>query len=75
MKKRKKLISFHIIKAASDGDAVAIQYILKHYEGYIAKLSTKVLSDECGDGYYFVDKSMQEQLTTALLQMILNFRI
>jgi hypothetical protein len=75
MKKTKKLIPFHTIKAASDGDAIAIQYILKHYEGYIAKLSTKVLTDECGNGYYFVDKAMQEQLITAMLQMILNFKI
>lgn len=75
MKKTKKLIPFDTIKAANEGDAVAIQYILKHYEGYIAKLSTKVLTDECGNGYYFVDKSVQEQLTTALLQMILNFKI
>ncbi|URZ16642.1 helix-turn-helix domain-containing protein [Clostridium felsineum] len=75
MKRAKKLIPFQIIKAAREGDDVAIQYILKHYEGYIAKLSTKVLADECGNGYYFVDKSIQEQLTTALLQMTLNFKI
>lgn len=75
MKKRKEFIPFHIIKAASDGDAIAIQYILKHYERYIAKLSTKVLADEFGNEYYFMDKSIQEQLTIALLQMILNFKI
>lgn len=75
MRKPKKLIPFHIIKAASEGDAMAIQYILKHYDGYIAKLSTKVLTDEYGNGYHFVDKSMQEQLTTSLLKMTLNFKI
>lgn len=73
--KKKKLIPFSTIKAASEGDVVAIQYILKHYEGYISKLSTKVLTDEFGNGYYFVDKAMQEQITTALLQKILNFKI
>lgn len=75
MKKTKKLIPFPIIKAAREGDAVAIQFILKHYEGYIAKLSTKLLTDEYSNGYYFVDKDMQEKLTTALLQMILKFKI
>ncbi|MEA5009771.1 helix-turn-helix domain-containing protein [Clostridium tyrobutyricum] len=75
MKKAKKLIPFYTIKAASDGDVMAIRYILKHYEGYIAKLSTKMLTDECGNGYYFVDKTMKEQLTTSLLQMIFNFKI
>lgn len=73
--KKKKLIPFFTIKAAREDDAVAIQYILKHYEGYISKLSTKVLTDKFGNGYYFVDKAMQEQITTALLQKILNFKI
>lgn len=75
MKKAKKLIPFHIIKAANEGDIVAIQYILKHYNSYIAKLSTKVFTDKFGNGYYFVDKTMQEQITTALLEKILNFKI
>ncbi|WP_084688971.1 helix-turn-helix domain-containing protein [Sporolactobacillus inulinus] len=54
---------------------MAIQYILKHYEGYIVTLATKTLTDEYSNGYFFVDKEMQEQLTTALLQMILDFEI
>lgn len=75
MKEIKKLIPFPIIKAASEGYILAIEYILKHYKGYIAKLSTKVLTDEYGNEYYFVDKDIQGQLTTALLKMILNFKI
>jgi hypothetical protein len=69
------LIPFSIIEAANSGDAIAIQYILKHYEGYIVTLATKTLTDEYSNGYFFVDKEMQEQLTTALLQMILDFEI
>lgn len=75
MKKTNKMIPFLIIKAASESDAMAIEYILNHYQGYIAKLSTKMLTDECGNGYYFVDRYIQEQITTALLKMILNFKI
>ncbi|CAB1253701.1 MULTISPECIES: helix-turn-helix domain-containing protein [Clostridium] len=75
MKETKKLIPFPIIKAASEGYTLAIECILKHYEGYIAKLSTRILADEYGNGYYFVDKDIQEQLTTALLKMIFNFKI
>lgn len=39
MKKRcknseeKNLLPFHIIKAASEGDVMAINTVLKHYEG------------------------------------------
>lgn len=37
------LLPFHIIKAASEGDVSAINAVLKHYEGYIIKLSTRKL--------------------------------
>ena len=37
------LLPFHIIKAASEGDVSAINTVLKHYEGYIIKLSTRKL--------------------------------
>ena len=35
------LLPFHIIKAASEGDVSAINAVLKHYEGYIAKPSNE----------------------------------
>ncbi|WP_153042943.1 MULTISPECIES: helix-turn-helix domain-containing protein [Clostridium] len=41
----------------------------------MSKLSTKVLTNEYGNKYYFVDKDIQKQLTTFLLKMILNFKI
>lgn len=44
------LLPFHIIKAASEGDVSAINAVLKHYEGYIIKLSTRKLYDESGQG-------------------------
>lgn len=75
MKNKKKLIPFSIIEAANSGDAIAIHHILKHYENYIVTLASGVLTDEYRNGYYFVDGEMQEQLTTALLQMILDFKI
>lgn len=52
MKKRcksreeKNLLPFHIIKAASEGDVMAINEVLKHYEGYIITLSTRMMYDE-----------------------------
>ena len=54
MKKRcksreeKNLLPFHIIKAASEGDVMAINTVLKHYEGYIISLSTRKMYDEGG---------------------------
>ena len=42
-----KLLPYHIIAAAASGDVEAINEVLKHYEGYIAALSTRKLYDEC----------------------------
>ncbi len=47
MRKRKRqqnqenLLPLCIIQAASEGDVDAINVVLKHYEGYIAKLATR----------------------------------
>ena len=40
------LPSFQMIRAASNGDIEAINAVLKHYEGYIAALSTRKMYDE-----------------------------
>ncbi len=44
----KNLLPFQIIKAAAEGDIAAISTVLKHYEGYIIRLSTRKLYDEDG---------------------------
>lgn len=81
MKKRSKqaakanLLPFHIIKAASKGDIEAIHVILKHYEGYIATLSTRRLYDEYGQPHYCVDETLRKRLETKLITKILDFEI
>ena len=47
-REEKNLLPFHIIKAASEGDVLAINTVLKHYEGYIITLSTRKMYDEGG---------------------------
>ena len=47
-----KLLPYHIIAAAASGDVEAINEVLKHYEGYIAALSTRKLYDECWNPHY-----------------------
>ena len=54
----RNLLPFHIIKAASEGDVEAIHAVLAHYEGYIAKLSTRTLRDEDGNTYLYVDEEI-----------------
>ena len=44
----KKLIPLCVIERALEGDIQAINKVLKHYEGYIAKLSIRKMYDEYG---------------------------
>lgn len=67
--------SFHIIRAASNGDIEAINAVLKHYESYIASLSVRKLYDEYGQVHYCVDETLRRRLETKLITKILNFKI
>lgn len=69
------LPSFQMIKAASNGDIVAINEVLKHYEGYIATLSVRKFYDENGQAHYCVDETLRRRLETKLITKILNFKI
>lgn len=81
MEKRNKhtaksnLLPFHVIKAASEGDVEAIHVVLKHYERYITRLSTRRLYDEYGQPHYCVDDNLRKRLETKLITKILNFKI
>ncbi len=70
----RNLLPFHIIKAASEGDVEAIHAVLVHYEGYIAKLSTRKMYDEFGQVHYCVDETLRRRLETKLIAKTLAFR-
>lgn len=73
--KQDDMPSFHIIRAASNGDIEAINAVLKHYEGYIASLSVRKLYDEYGQVHYCVDETLRRRLETKLITKILDFKI
>jgi len=68
-----KLLPFPVIVAATNGDVDSINAVLKHYEGYIAVLSTKRLFDEDGNPYLCVDEGLRRRLETKLITAILTF--
>lgn len=70
-----KLLPYHIIVAASLGDVSAINMVLKHYEGYIAVLSTRRMYDESGNLHYCVDETLRRRLETKLITKILDFKV
>lgn len=67
------LLSYPVIVAASQGDPIAIQSVLRHYRGYINKLATRTLYDEYGNAYIAVDADVRDHLENALIEGIMNF--
>ena len=71
----KKLISLCVIERALEGDIQAINKVLKHHEGYIAKLSIRKMYDEYGSVHYSVDETLRRRLETKLIKTILGFKM
>lgn len=72
-RKSASLIPFNIIVAATSGDAVALDAVLKYYERYIIALSARRLYDENGRPYMAIDSDIRRRLETMLITKILQF--
>ena len=70
-----RLLSYPVIVLAASGDVDAINAVLKHYEGYIAALSTRQLYDEGGNSHLSVDEALRRRLETKLITKILTFNV
>lgn len=68
-------IGFGTIRRAVDGDPSAINQVVKHYQGYISKLSKKKLIDQNGIVYECIDNTVFQQLETKLITKILLFKL
>lgn len=68
-------VTFEIIVPATDGDLEALNQVLDHYEGYIAKLSLRPLKDDYGNQQMIVDESLRGRIKTRLITKILSFEI
>lgn len=69
------LLPFPVIEAATSGDIDAINVVLKHYEPYIAALSTRRLHDEYGGSHLCVDEELRKTLEIKLITKILEFKL
>ena len=74
-RREEMLPSYSVIQAATEGDVVAINIILKHYERYILKLSTRMLYDKTGRLCYEVDEALRRRLETKLITKTLTFKL
>ena len=68
-------IPFETICAAVEGDAIALQRVLKHYRKYICKLCQCTYIDPRGAAHYYLDEELKQELEAALLERILRFKI
>lgn len=57
--KDNRLLPLTVIEAAAGGDVEAINAVLKHYAGYIARLSMRELYDEYGNPHLCVDEELR----------------
>lgn len=65
-----------VITAAMNAEPSAIAYILQHYRNYIRKLATRILKDEYGNEYLYVDTDMENRLKSKLIfSIISDFKI
>lgn len=74
-KNNRKLLALSVIQAASNGDVEAMNVVVKHYEGYIRKLSVRRLYNEEGQVHYCVDETLKERLEMKLIEKVLSFKI
>ena len=72
---KSNLLPFEVIEAATNGNIEALDKILKHFEGYIRKLSTRQLYDGCGNPRWCVDEELRLMLETTLVAKILKFDV
>jgi len=73
---RNSLLSFDVIQAAANGSSEALDKVLRHYSGYIARLSMRQTYDEYGNPRWGVDEAMRRQLENKLIDAIVRrFRV
>lgn len=74
-KNQYSLLPFETIKAATQGDVLAIKEVLELYSAYISKLAIRPAFDEVGNVHLYVDETMKRQLEIKLITKILKFDI
>lgn len=67
-----KLLPFETILLATKGDPDSIKAVLKHFEGYIMKMSTRILYDEYGLSYQCVDYELKQRIENRLISQIVR---
>ena len=68
----RELLPLSVIEAARAGDPLAVERVLRYYEGYIDKLCTRTLYDLDGSPHVRVDEYMKRRLEIKLIHSIVS---
>ena len=71
----KEPLPLAVIEAARAGDAGAVEQVLQYYNGYINKLCTRTLYDDCGQLHVCVDEYMKHRLENKLIYENIPFTL
>ena len=69
-----KRVPFPVIQAAKKFDAEAVEFIFRHFEGFIASQCLTDYTDEKGDRRSYVDDDLRYQAEIALFSAIAGFQ-
>ena len=65
-------VSYRTIVAATEGDAVALNMVLRHYGRYINHFSKRRFYDDYGNSVEIVDDEIRQQIEIKLMLQIVN---
>lgn len=68
-------VPFSIIRAAQAGNAEAVNYIFKHFEGFIASRCLVRYEEADGKPHSYVDEDLRYLAETALSNAIFKFQL
>ena len=68
----RELLPLSVIEAARAGDPLAVERVLRYYEGYINKLCTRTLYDKDGLPHIGIDEYMKHRLQVKLTEAIVG---
>ncbi len=69
-----KRVPFPVIQAAKEFDTEAVEFVFRHFEGFIASQCQTVFTDEYGNIRSYVDDDLRYQAEIALFNAIAGFQ-
>ena len=68
----RELLPLSVIEAVRVGDPLAVESVLRYYDGYMNKLCTRTLYELNGTPHVRVDEYMKHRLQNKLIRPILK---